>query len=252
MIKNKKGFTLIELLVVVSIMGLLGSIILVTANDSTKKANLSKRLQFSASIRGFLTDKLKGEWTFNDGTKNDSSPFHMIDVFNDGSTIINDGIDKQALKLGGCAVIKCLSPSNWGFSSGAFSFELWLRPIDSNMIIANFVTTGFSNLSYNSGAKTLTFNLTTEAEYCSLAVQNFSILPDEWNHLAGAYNNNNGKLELFLNTKLVGSKNCQPSPVKYSLVNPNIIPVGSPPMCGVYEFLSIDEIRIYDGYFSVF
>ncbi len=62
------GFTLIELLVVIAIIGLLASIIFASLATSRMKARVGAGLKADASLDSGISDRILGEWLFNDCT----------------------------------------------------------------------------------------------------------------------------------------------------------------------------------------
>ena len=67
-----KSFTLIELLVVIVIIGILAGVIIVSTSSSIEKANFAKAQAFSNTVQQELLLNLVSEWTFDEGSAQDS------------------------------------------------------------------------------------------------------------------------------------------------------------------------------------
>src|SRR4030042_5196641 len=71
---KQKAFTLAEVLVVISIIGLLGSIIVVATRGAIERAKIAKTLQFSGQINNALGVDLVGNWGFDEGENGTCAP----------------------------------------------------------------------------------------------------------------------------------------------------------------------------------
>lgn len=105
----RTAFTLIELLVVIAIIGILSGLIVVTMGGVTQKANITKTLVFSNSLRNSLMLNIIGEWKFDELTTAATNGSSVEDSWKDhnGSLVTNDTGVK--LEINNCISGKCLS-----------------------------------------------------------------------------------------------------------------------------------------------
>lgn len=244
-----RGFTIIELLVVISIIGLLGSIVLVSTQGARRSAKEKRSLQFSATVQHSLGADAIGIWNFDElvtgllsagatvkdssGNGNDGTVFGSLEVK-------DDGIIRKAVYLSGNnKFIVVPSSPKLQSQSGKITIEGWLKPNTSNVLTYILLTSSIG--LYISQQSQQPTNVVFFNGGCDGQIEVTDFSDNKWNHIVGTYNasGTNG-LKIYLNgTLLEASVSGTPS----ACSAPTNLTGG---LVGRYLQGYLDEVRMYD------
>lgn len=259
---KKSGFTLIELLTVIAVIGLLSSIIIVSLKGQKQKAEMAKRIQFSANVRHALGAYMLGEWTFNDGLypyftgeklAKDTSGFNRDAMVLGYMEKSNDSIDgKKSLIMDNGTMAAELLAGYLGSpikSTGSITMETWYKPVSSsaNNSIVFFQKDDSFYFNYNDNTSSWNFGVYRGAgstDLCSIAGTVKPLIINEWNHVLGAYDSAKGEMKIYLNSDLIASNlSCGAGSIYQ---NNYVVEITKPVPMGPHHSL-VDDIRIYDS-----
>jgi type II secretory pathway pseudopilin PulG len=208
--KKEKSFTIIELLVVVSIIGLLGSIILVAIKDARGKAYIAKSLTFSASIKNSLGAYLVGEWSFNEGSGsivNDTSGNGNNGNWS-GSSWVDNEIKElgKAGNFGGTNYVTITDPGTNSVLDliNKVTIEVWVNPTNPDLF-PQYIVNKDTSYTLMIGSNRARFYLQTTSgsvTYASSSSQVFTA--GQWHHYVASYEYLGGtsaSVKVYVNTK---------------------------------------------------
>jgi len=220
-----KSFTLIELLVVIVIIGILAGVIIVSTSSSIGKANFAKAQAFSNTVQQELLLNLVSEWTFDEGNAQDSWGN------NDGTV---SGATYQNKASGNCVYGGCYSfdgddnidcGSNESLKSlKKVTMSFWIKPF-SYSAVDNLQTLGFRTLYgytfrlYGDNGIPKVFvasmnRIDGVSRYFDLSL---SIAPiNEFTYLTIFFNAEEGKIIVYKNGSLYGSKAVSTGDIVYT------------------------------------
>jgi len=250
---KNKSFTVIELLVVIAIIGLLASIILVSLKGTTKKAKITKGLEFSHSIQHALGSEAVGIWSFDDcpaGTVNDSSGYGNNGTIYGGASCTSDtphatvgtGTGKYALSFGGNAYVNAGGGESLKVDDKSFTLEAWIKPAANIPTGGRYTVMAFYNpgwimdLPDDGGTEGYRFYNGSTAYKYNAPGGSISL---EWTHFVVTRNLAANKLSIYLNGSLKQSWN-----MTTVTASTNPLLIGKRTDGSFFNGL-IDEVRIY-------
>jgi len=213
-IKNKqKSFTLIELLVVIVIIGILAGVIMISTSSSIDKANVSKALVFSESIKNNLMLDLLSEWRFDDssnlgldgwgvynGTLGDGITSTTYPTLKTGS----DCVSGSCLRFDGGDYITVTSNGLNKFSYQSYTISAWVqvKDLQNYILIWSYDYTSHISPYY---AQHLRFNGTGNVVFAwndssvnrDITTASGLILKDKWYHIVATFTS--GRQKIYIN-----------------------------------------------------
>ena len=209
--KKQKAFTVIELLVVIAIIGLLSSIVLVSIKGARKKARIASLLQFSASIKNAIGDRIVGEWRFEEGDGNsvaDTSGNDNNGTWNEvGDHWEPNDISQlgTAGKFDGDDYVKISSSSSLDTLNGSEGITLEVWVYSSSLDSVKRIAYRYPNFSLSTFGKKARFIIYSSSPSVRVILTNSDLEENSWVHIVATYNGTES--EIFINGKEDTSEN---------------------------------------------